>query len=191
MKVTFIASHSQAEELKDFYKRIHAVLEDRGYTIYTGTLFDKKRADSYLVDQKKREEWYKDSITKIRESDIVVAETSYPSTANVGHELTYALDLGKPVVALYKSGRDPFFLRGRVDEKLTILPYTTFDLEQVLNNAFDYALSAQDVRFNFFISPQIGSYLDWISRKKKLPRAVYLRRLIEDDMKLNKDYEEA
>lgn len=188
MKVSFVASHSQAEELGEFYKRILKVLEDRGYNVYSGTLFTKK--EDYTEDQKKREEWYKESIAKIRETDVVVVETSYPSTANVGHELTYALDLGKPVIALYKSGRDPFFLRGRVDDKLTILPYTTYDLEQVLSNAFDYALSTQDVRFNFFISPQIGRYLDWVAQKKRVPRAVFLRKLIEQEMQADKDYEE-
>ncbi len=191
MKVTFVASHSQAAELSEFYDRIKKVLDDRGYTVYSGTLFDKKHDTSNFVeDQKKREEWYKESISKVREADVVVVETSYPSTANVGHELTYALDLGKPVIALYKSGRDPFFLRGRVDDKLTILPYTTYDLEQVLANAFDYALATQDVRFNFFISPQIGRYLDWVAQKKRIPRAVFLRKLIENEMQSDKDYEE-
>lgn len=190
MKVAFSASHSQASELGEFYNRINEVLLNRGYTVKSGTLFNKTKSDDYDNDQKKREEWYKESIASIRESDVVVVETSYPSTANVGHELTYALDLGKPVIALYKSGRDPFFLRGRVDDKLTILPYTTYDLEQVLANAFDYALATQDVRFNFFISPQIGRYLDWVAQKKRVPRAVFLRKLIETEMQADKDYEE-
>lgn len=189
MKVTFVASHSQADDLGEFYTRINKVLEERGYTVYSGTLFNKKKS-AELEDQKKREAWYKESVAKVRESDVVVVETSYPSTANVGHELTYALDLGKPVIALYKSGRDPFFLRGRVDDKLTILPYTTYDLEQVLANAFDYALSTQDVRFNFFISPQIGRYLDWVSQKKRIPRAVFLRKLIEQEMQKDNEYED-
>jgi hypothetical protein len=48
-----------------------------------------------------------------------------------------------------------------------------------------------DTRFNFFISPKIGNFLDWIAKKKKLPRAVYLRKLIEDDMDKNKEYSKA
>lgn len=187
MRVVFIASHSQAKELEEYYDRIVNVLDERGYEVYSGTLFAKKQ-DPLLNDQKQREIWYKESMRRIRECDFVVVEISYPSSANVGHELTYALDLGKPVIALYLSGRDPMFLQGRVDDKLAIMPYTTHDLEQVLSSAFDYALSAQDVRFNFFISPAIGAYLDWISKKKRIPRAVYLRRLIENEMKENKEY---
>lgn len=188
MKVVFSASHSQSKDLEEYYDRITNLLDERGYEVFSGTLFGKKSHTELEKDQKRREEWYKDTMKNIRECDFVIVEISYPSSANVGHELTYALDLGKPVIALYLSGRDPLFLRGRVDDKLTILPYTTHDLEQVLASAFDYALSAQDVRFNFFISPAIGRYLDWVAKKKRVPRAVYLRRLIENEMKDNKEY---
>ena len=36
------------------------------------------------------------------------------------------------------------------------------------------------------LKPKIANYLDWIARKKRTPRAVYLRRLIEEDMKASK-----
>ena len=58
-------------------------------------------------------------------------------------------------------------------------------------SALDYVSSAQDVRFNFFISPTIGLYLDWISKNKRIPRAVYLRKLIEEEMRENKEYKES
>ena len=188
MKAVFVASHSQSKDLESFYKRILVVLEEMGCSVFTGSLFEKNKKEELLKDQKVREVWYKTSIKKIREADVVIVEASYPSTANVGHELTYALDLGKPVIVLYLTGRDPMFLKGRVDDKLAIIPYTDDDLEQVLKNALDYAISVQDTRFNFFISPEIGAYLDWISKNKRIPRAVYLRRLIEEDMKSNKEY---
>ncbi len=189
MKVVFVASHSQINKLGKFYRRIVNFLQNRGYDVFTGSLFEKtNEKEPYINDQKKREIWYKNSMKKIRESDFVVVEISYPSTANVGHELTYALSLGKPVIALPLSGRNPMFLQGRIDDKLTIIPYTEHDLEQVLESALDYANSVQDVRFNFFISPEIGSYLDWIAKNKRIPRAVYLRRLIEEDMKNNQEY---
>ncbi len=55
MKITFVASHSQATELGEFYARIKKVLDDRGYTVYSGTLFDKKHdTASFVDDQKKR-----------------------------------------------------------------------------------------------------------------------------------------
>ncbi len=189
MKVVFIASHSQSKDLGDSYKRIDEALKSHGHSVFTGNLF-KPEKDSELAAKTLREGWYKEVIQQVKGAELVVIEISYPSTANVGHILTEALDLGKPVIALYKSGRDPFFLRGRIDEKLTLLEYTDKDIDSVVASALDYAASIQDVRFNFFISPQIGNYLDWISKNKRVPRAVYLRRLIEADMNSNKEYTE-
>jgi hypothetical protein len=189
MKVVFIASQAQSKELEDSYKQINESLQARGLTVFSGHLFTKVN-DSDLADSKQIEGWYKEVVQHVRAADIIFVEISYPSTVNVGHILTYALDTGKPVVALYKMGREPFFLRGRVDDKLILLEYSDKDIKKVVDNALEYASSAQDVRFNFFISPQIGRFLDWISKIRRLPRAVYLRKLIEEDMRANKDYSE-
>jgi len=45
-----------------------------------------------------------------------------------------------------------------------------------------------DVRFNFFVSPKIISYLDWVSKNRMVPRSVFLRELIEKEMKKDKDF---
>jgi hypothetical protein len=188
MKVVFVASHSQKKDLNPFYQRIVEFLKSHGHSVATGGLFEED-GDAEMTHEQ-RETWYRKSLNEISKADIVIVEISYPSTANVGHELTYALEIGKPVLALYKDGRDPVFLSGRSDDKLMLFPYTERDLEDVLSNGLDYAVSVQDVRFNFFISPNIGRYLDWISKNDRIPRAVYLRRLIEQDMNSNKDFGE-
>lgn len=186
MYISFLASHSQKNDLLPYYERISNYLKNNQNKIYTGTLFEDIAP---VIDEGIRREWYESTIKNIKKSDVIVIEISYPSTANVGHELTYALDSGIPCVALYKRGRDPMFLRGIVNEKLTIVSYEDDNLEEVLGDSLEYALSQQDTRFNFFISPQIGNYLDWVSKNKRIPRAVYLRRLIEEDMKKNKDFD--
>jgi len=190
MKVVFIASHTQSKELGGYYKVIYDALVGGGNKVFVGNLFNRNQ-DELLADSEQREKWYKEVIHNVKEADITVVEISHPSTANVGHILTFALDIGKPVIALYKDGRDPFFLRGKIDDKLTILSYTDADIKSVVASALDYVSSAQDVRFNFFISPTIGLYLDWISKNKRIPRAVYLRKLIEEEMRENKEYKES
>jgi hypothetical protein len=189
MKVVFIASQAQSTELEGYYKQINDALVSHGLDVFSGHLFTKV-SDSDLAGKKQIESWYKEVTQHVRSADTIFVEISYPSTVNVGHILTSALDSGKPVVALYKSGREPFFLRGRVDDKLILLEYNDKDIKEVVANALDYVASAQDVRFNFFISPEIGRFLDWISKKKRLPRAVYLRKLIEEDMHGNKEFSE-
>lgn len=189
MQVTFVASHSQKAIFMPYYERINKFLISKGYKVFAGKLFEKYDGD-LIVNEDERKKWYDTAIKNIKKSEIVIVEISYPSTANVGHELTYALDLGIPVVAIHKKGRDPVFLKGITNDKLTIESYNDDNLEKVLSDSLDYSASQQDARFNFFISPKIGSYLDFVSKKKRVPRAVYLRRLIEEDMKKNKQFEE-
>lgn len=189
MKVVLIASQAQSQDLGGYYHQINDALVAHGLTVFSGHLFTEV-SDTKLANEKKIEAWYKEITQHIRASDAVFVEISYPSTVNIGHLLTQALDSGKPVVALYKTGREPFFLRGRVDDKLVLLEYNDKDIKEVVSNALDYVNSAQDVRFNFFISPEIGRFLDWVSKKKRLPRAVYLRKLIEEDMRSNKEFGE-
>jgi len=47
-----------------------------------------------------------------------------------------------------------------------------------------------DVRFNFFVSPKILAYLDWVAQKRMVPRSVFLRNLIEKEMKKDKGFRE-
>jgi len=185
MKVYLTASESQRQEFEVYYKRILKIIEESGYKVHAGIAFQKKKNLSYkedYKDQEVRERWYKESIKKIFVADIMVVEISYPSTANVGHKLSLGMEKGKPVIALYKEDRDPIFLEGLKNERLFLVPYNEYNLEKVLKQALRDATEMMDVRFNFFIPPAIGTYLDWISRTKKEPRAVYLRKLIEEDM---------
>lgn len=188
MKVVFVASHTQRKELEVFYKRTVKFLESKHLDVTSGTLFNEELEKEAIEN---REKWYKQSIHEVQKADLVVVEISYPSTANVGHELTYALEIGKPVIAIYHKDREPVFLKGREDEKLLLFEYNDGDLESILDAALEYATNVQDVRFNFFISPSIGRYLDWVSKNKRIPRAVYLRELIEEEMKNNSEYNES
>jgi hypothetical protein len=190
MKIVFVASHSQKQELGKYYQRINDYLVDQSHTVYSGSLFVLEKSED-IKNLSMREKWYKESISEIHKADLVVVEISYPSTANVGHLLTQALDLGKTVLALYHDGRSPLFLSGRNDDRLLISSYSDMDLEQVIKSGMEYMVSVQDVRFNFFISPSIGRYLDWVSKNKRIPRAVYLRKLIEEEMKNNSEYSES
>lgn len=188
MKIYLTASISQRDYLSDYYKRIIKTCEKQGYKVYSGNLFKYESYREELQSQADRMEWYKNSLRAITSADIVIVEISYPSTANVGHELSVALEKGKPVIALYKEDKNPVFLQGKADERLFLVPYTDDDIEDVLTDALKDASDQMDVRFNFFVSPKIVRFLDWIAKKKKMPRAVYLRRLIDQDMQKNKEF---
>ena len=124
---------------------------------------------------------YKDTIECLKKADVLIAEVSLHSMS-MGYLVEKALGMGKPVIVLHLEKFTPFFFTGIDNEKLQIITYDQLDVFEVVKNALEYALTKQDIRFNFFISPGIAQFLDLVARVKKVPRSVYLRTLIERDM---------
>lgn len=77
---------------------------------------------------------------------------------------------------------------GIESEKLVLLEYSESDINAVLEYGLESAAEKMDVRFNFFVSPEISRYLEVISKDLRIPKAVYLRQLIEDAMAEDKEF---
>lgn len=190
MKILFVASiQGKASREKD-YQMVVDSLERTGNDIISDHVMKYNQDDLDSWSDDKKVDFHKKLFDYIKKCDLVVGEVSYPSVS-VGYLISMALDFGKPTILLYKGTKEPNLLSSLMSDKLQVVRYSQKeDLAKELNACIEYSLQQADVRFNFFISPQIGRYLDWISKKKRLPRAVYLRRLIEEDMRSNKDYNE-
>lgn len=182
MKIFFEASLSGKTEYEKNYKEIISVIEKSGHTLIQSTLFERNPQDVAVETSKQAEEWYKNLKKWVNDCDVAVFEVSYSSTG-VGHVVSVALNAGKPVIALHVKERHPFVLETIPSDKMQVIDYSLQNLPEKLNDALAFASGLVDTRFNFFISPKISNYLDWVSKKKRLPRAVYLRRLIEEEMK--------
>lgn len=189
MKVYFTASARGKREFEDNYREIYTAIERLGHKNVDDLVIKIDADDLYSGTHDDQVKLYKQAIAHIQESDVVVLEISLHSLS-MGYVLHKALDIGKPVVVLYARDHEPYFVHGIENEKLQVIEYSPDSIEETLKSSFDYAEDQMDTRFNFFISPSIGAYLDWVSRKKKIPRAVYLRKLIMDDIKREKSYEE-
>lgn len=190
MKVFFISTPRGKQELGDYYIKIHEKIEKLGFEHASDFITNVEPKDFYKMSHQDRVDHYKKMVEGIKRADIVVVETSLHSLA-IGHITNLALGMSKPVVAMHLSGKAPYFLSGAQDDKLQIVEYRKDNIEKVLKAALEYASEQMDTRFNFFISPKIGNFLDWIAKKRRVPRAVYLRRLIESDMEKNKEYSKA
>ena len=114
----------------------------------------------------------------------MIAETSFPSIS-VGYEISLALRVGKPVLVLYSEGDPPSLLAHHKDEKLVCEKYTHDTYRDTIDEFIDYIEGKSDLRFTFFITPEIVHYLDEVTKKDKIPKSVYLRKLIEQDMQKN------
>ncbi len=191
MKIYFTAAITQKAQFGNFYESIVKALENDGHQVQHDHITE---GSLDLIKEQTNEElvgYYRQAVKWITQCDVMVAEASFPSTLNIGHEITLALEKGKPVVVFYKKGFNSFFLSGLNSDKLFLMEYTEENLSQTVRDSVEYAKDQSDTRFNFFISPSLSNYLDWVSNTKKVPRSVYLRQLIEDDREKNQAYYDA
>lgn len=190
MKIYFTSSIRGTQNKDLNFKKIYDVLEVLGYDHLDNTVINYDINKFYKGDHVSQTELYKKTHENINRADVVILEVSMPSLS-MGYVLHKSLDALKPVILLYKDGFDPYFAMGIQHDKLQVIKYDDSNLEHELKAALQIAQDKSDVRFNFFISPSIGKYLDWISKVKKIPRSVYLRALIERDMNSSREYSES
>lgn len=186
MNIYFLSSPRGKTPLGNNYKLIYDTIESLGHKNVTDFVKTVDADKFYLSDISK---FYSQTMKDLSKANVCIFETSTPSLA-VGHLISTAIHQDKPIIALYYGNNVPFFLSGAIDEKIQLISYTEDTLKEKLKDALEYASNYQEVRFNFFISPSIGRYLDWISKEKKIPRSVYLRALIEREMRENEEYNE-
>lgn len=188
MKIYFTAAVSNVpSDIRSNYDLIIQTIEKLGHTVLASHLSGKDESVIRHQDEKEALAVQRKMTAWKKQADLVIVEGSVPSFG-VGQEISEALTENKQVIVLHVSGRKPHILAVQGESSLYVVEYSESNLKNVLDEYIEYARSRSDTRFNFFISPQIGAYLDWVAKKKRLPRAVYLRRLIESEMKDNKEY---
>lgn len=182
MKIYFSAAIFQKDKFGKNYEKIVRILRELGHEVFQDTTQVSLKAAIEKTD-KERVRYYKQVLKWIAKSDLIVLEVSFPSTLHIGHEISLAMEKNKPVIALYQKGYEPSFFLGLESDKLIWVEYELKILEEVLTTTIALASEKSDTRFNFFISKKIANYLDWIAKKRRIPRAVYLRQLITREMK--------
>ena len=104
--------------------------------------------------------------------------------------VNFALENGKVVILLTQNKSLPTIFRTIQSDKLITVVYDATSVEKSLREALEKAREVSDVRFNFFVSPKILSYLDWVAKHRMIPRSVFLRDLIEREMRKDKGFRE-
>lgn len=182
MKVYFTASIAAKDKYINYYKKIIDILAEGGHDIVADHIVKTTAEHIQTGTREERLKFHKKLEKWIQSCDFLVAETSFPSIS-VGYEISLALRLGKPVLILYSEGDAPSLLEHHKDDKMICEHYTPSNLRQIITEFIQYIEGKMDLRFTFFITPEIVQYLDDISRKQKVPKSVYLRNLIKRDMK--------
>lgn len=175
------------EEIRNNSKAIIDTLEKMGHSVLHREAIAKKIEElkSQTPEQAIKEQ--KKLTTLKKQSEIIIVEATKQSLG-IGQEISLALTLNKPVIVLYSGETTPHVLQDEGKDFLIISHYTKSNITTVLSETLDYASSQQDTRFNFFVSPKHINFLDWVAQNRKIPRSVYLRRLIEKEMANDDQY---
>lgn len=193
MKIFFLAAIQGKSELAENYKFVAEKIKTMGHKLTSDYLFDVSREKfENWKDSQELLDFHKKIIEDIKRSDMMVVEVTF-ERLSLGYWISLALELGKPTIALCRKGEKYHLLETlEISQKFTLYEYSDLnDLGKELPMLIDFASEQQDTRFNFFISPKHQSYLDWISKNKKIPRSVYLREMIEADMRKNEEFQQA
>jgi len=185
MKVFFSASPRGKKNFKDEYLKIYQSLIKMGFTHLNSDVvsnddnfYENLSAGGTNAYNKK----YYQLLQAVKEADIAIFECSSPSFA-VGFLIEKAIQSSIPTIALYSKNHTPHFLAGINDDKFQLVEYATSDLEQKIIDAVNKAVQLMDKRFNFFISPQLLTYLNNVSKEQRISKSTFIRSLIIQHMK--------
>jgi hypothetical protein len=185
MKIFFNASLRGRKQYEDNYHLIVSVLKKFGSGEVI-TPIDMGSPESVEKETSQEAESYFNQLIKwISDCDIAVFEVSYSSTG-IGHEIAVALNKDKSVIALHIAGKKQYILESICNEKLQVIEYSPNILSKLISEAIQFAKDQQDIRFTFFIQPEIQKYLDLIAENHGISRSEHIRELLLKEMKKNK-----
>ena len=182
MKVYFTASIAAKAQFQKNYEAIINYLQARHITVKADHIMNATEHSISKESREQRLKFHKQLENWIHTCDCMIAETSFPSIS-VGYEISLALKVGKPVLVMYSQGDPPSLLAYHNDEKMMCEKYNMSNVSEILDGFLHFVHEKSDMRFTFFITPRISTFLDTVAKQEKLPKSVYLRKLIEDAMK--------
>ena len=182
MIVYFTASIVGKKKYLSNYLKIIEVVKNKNFSIISDHIISTTESQIHFETKEERLKFSEQLEKWISSCDFMIAETSFPSIS-VGYEISVALKLGKPVLILFSEGHPPSLFAHHKDERLVCEKYTSKILKDIIDDFLNYIQGTEETRFTFFITPKIALHLEEISKKEKMPKSVYLRKLIEKDMR--------
>ncbi len=184
MKIGLLTSYRAQKQFAKEFKTMVAHFEKKGHVVVHSldTNLDALLALGYV----QREEQFMNHYKNLEACDVIFAECSLQST-QVGFGMSYLRSKGKPTVIIskkniseeYSPKKDVF---SNV-ENLMVTEYTDDTLIEALNEALSYMETRLDKRFTIIFPSHLLVKVEEVAKRKKLPKSVYIRQLIEKDLK--------
>jgi nucleoside 2-deoxyribosyltransferase len=123
MNIYFSGSISGGRQHEAIYQHVVAHLQARGHHVLSAHVADPVALEAEK-DLPPREVFERDT-NWVKECEALIAEVSTPSLG-VGYEIALAVQLGKPVLCVYRSGlRLSKMITGNTAPNLTVAAYST------------------------------------------------------------------
>jgi hypothetical protein len=180
MKIYFTASIVGKKHYLLNYKKIVSILKTKGHNIVSDHIIYTSEPEIRLESKEARLRFQAQLEKWINTADCVVVEATFPSIS-VGYEISMAIHKNKPVLILYSEGNPPSLIAQHKDEKLICEKYSENSLKDIIEDFLRYVEDSDGIRFTFFITSDLALYLDKVTRKNKIPKAVYIRKLLQED----------
>ena len=181
MHAYFTASIIGKKHYLENYLAIIQILKSQGVTVTSDHIINTDESTIHFETKKERLNFHKNLEHWINKADFMVVEATFPSIS-VGYEIALALHVRKPILVLYSQGNPPSLINNNEEERLVCEKYAPSTLKETINDFIKYVQGSTDTRFTFFITSEIARYLLKVAKKQRLPKSVYLRNLILQDM---------
>lgn len=184
MKIGFLAAKRSEKENAELFRKIINHLEAKGNEVihHMDVSLDSILPLSYA----QRQDLFMKFYEQLAECDLVFVETSMQST-QVGFGIAYLRMKGRPVVILSQGETAfPFFPKGEVYsnlENMMAYQYDSPNITEVLDEALEYMAPHLDKRFTIIFPSHLLAKVEEKSQKLAVPKSVYIRQLIEKDLK--------
>ena len=183
MTFYFSAALTQKKQFGKYYQCIVQYLESQGHRVLQDTTKTTFKQAVEKTDYE-RFSYYQQVITWIKKADAVILEVSFPSTLHIGHEVSLAIDQGKPVVALYQFSAEPSFFLGLDHQLVHWQAYREKTIIQSLQRGLRFVQDYAYIRYNFSMSVQQYRYLDVCAQSRRMSKAAFIRSLIDTHIRM-------
>lgn len=190
MKVFFAGSTSALDKSYPTYKLICDEVVKAGHELTRDWLDEglENYTNRLSVDY---DQMYDEIMTSIIFADIGIVEGTLKGLST-GHQLTVALQRGKPILFLHKTGEDSgnlLMLRGAHSDLIEEREYSDVsEIPTMVRKFLDSRKRGKRVRFNLVLSPKEQKYIDWASYTYDKSKTELILNMINQTMNSDKNY---
>lgn len=183
MTIGYIASLRGRKFYDEYYQKSIKHLKAKGHEVKHFLHMDYETVHAMPLQE--RDEFFDEFYRDLLLSDVILADCSFASM-NVGYRISHLLSLGKQVLVMCEKGSagEKFDLlqRKQYEEHVYMFTYSKYDITETIDNALSVVESHVDKRFTMIFPASLMSKLEHHSTKKKLPKAVFIRKLLEESL---------